>query len=70
MVRNYVRRDVDILRYPPSLTNILPELVSKLVLSIPALSAPTLHYQERTTSGRVTEPVVRDTQGCRNVLFT
>ena len=35
-----------------------------------SLSAPTLRYHERTTSGRVTEPVVRDTQGCRNVLFT
>ena len=34
-VRNYVRRDVDILRHPDSLTNKLPELVSKLVLSIP-----------------------------------
>ena len=31
MVRNYVRRDVDILRH----TNKLPELVYKLVLSIP-----------------------------------
>ena len=36
-VRNYVRRDVDILRHPDSLTNKLPELVSKLVLSIPVL---------------------------------
>ena len=34
-VRNYVRRDVDILIHPDSLTNKLPELVSKLVLSIP-----------------------------------
>ena len=34
-VRNYVRRDVDILRHPDSLANKLPELVSKLVLSIP-----------------------------------
>ena len=32
-VRNYVRRDVDILRHPDSLTNKLPELVYKLVLS-------------------------------------
>ena len=36
-VRNYVQRDVDILRHPDSLTNKLPELVSKLVLSIPVL---------------------------------
>ena len=35
MVRYYVRRDVDILIYHPSITNKLPELVSKLVLSIP-----------------------------------
>ena len=34
------------------------------------LNALILRYQERTTSDRVTEPVVRDTQGCRNVLFT
>ena len=34
-VRNYDRRDVDILRHPDSLTNKLPELVSKLVVSIP-----------------------------------
>ena len=33
--RIYVRRDVNILRHPDSLTNKLPELVSKLVLSIP-----------------------------------
>ena len=34
-VRNYDRRDVDILIHPDSLTNKLTELVSKLVLSIP-----------------------------------
>ena len=36
-VRNYVRRDVDILIHPEtsSLTNKLPELAYKLVLSIP-----------------------------------
>ena len=37
-VRNYVQRDVDILRHPDSLTNKLPELVSKLLLSIPVLT--------------------------------
>ena len=35
MVRNYVRRDVE--TQTESLTNKLPELVSKLVLSIPVL---------------------------------
>ena len=34
MVRNYVRRDVDILPQD-ILTNKVPELMSKLVLSIP-----------------------------------
>ena len=34
-VSHYVRPDVDILRHPDSLTKKLPELVSKLVLSIP-----------------------------------
>ena len=34
-VRIYARRDVDILRHPDSLTNNPPELVSKLVWSIP-----------------------------------
>ena len=45
-------------------------LESRRVLYDWTLSAPTLRYQERTTSGIVTEPVIRDTQGCRNVLFT
>ena len=36
-VRNYVRCDVDILRHPDSLINKLPELVYKLVLSIPVI---------------------------------
>ena len=38
--------------------------------SLATLSASTLRYRERTTSGKVTEPVVRDTQGRRNFLFT
>ena len=38
--------------------------------SLATLSASTLRYRERTTSGRVTEPVVTGTQGRRNFLFT
>ena len=46
-VRNYVRRDVEILRHPDSLTNKLPELVSKLVLSIPVLCTKQRQQQSR-----------------------
>ena len=38
--------------------------------SLATLDASTLRYRERTTSGRVTEPVVTGTQGRRNFLFT